>query len=42
MGKGSKYRKGHSKSKQDKNYDAIDWSKKPSKLSFKVNVKGAK
>lgn len=41
MGKGSKYRKGHNKAVQDKNYDAIDWSKKPSKLSFKVITKGA-
>lgn len=42
MGKGSTYRKGHNKATQDKNYDRIDWSKKPSKLSFKVNVKGGK
>ena len=43
MGKGCQYRLGHNKAKQDKNYDKIDWAKgKPSKLSFKVNVKGSK
>ena len=43
MGKGCQYRPGHNKAKQDKNYDKIDWAKgKPSKLSFKVNIKGAK
>lgn len=40
MGKGCQYRLGHNKAKQDKNYETIDWSKKPKKLSFKVNVKG--
>lgn len=29
MGKGSAPRKGHNAQKQRKNYDDIDWSKKP-------------
>jgi hypothetical protein len=29
MGKGSAPRKGHNQKKQRKNYDDIDWSKKP-------------
>jgi len=29
MGKGCKPRKGHNPAKQRKNYDAIDWTKKP-------------
>jgi hypothetical protein len=29
MGKGHQPRKGHNPAKQRKNYDKIDWSKKP-------------
>jgi hypothetical protein len=33
MGKGCAPRKGHNAEKQRKNYDDIDWSKKPAKPS---------
>jgi hypothetical protein len=42
MGKGATYRKGHNPSKQRKNYDEIDWSKKPKsddKKSSKITDK---
>ena len=32
MGKGAKYRKGHSPEKQRANYEQIDWSKKPKRV----------
>jgi hypothetical protein len=35
MGKGSNPRKGHNPAKQRKNYDDIDWSKKPVKKLIK-------
>ena len=35
MGKGAKYRKGHSPEKQRANYDKIDWSKKPAEKAVK-------
>jgi hypothetical protein len=43
MGKGCSPRKGHDQEKQSKNYDEIDWTKKPSdRPSIKVRIKGIK
>jgi hypothetical protein len=41
MGKGCAPRKGHNAEKQSKNYDSIDWSKKPGdpKVNVRVNRK---
>ena len=40
MGKGCAPRKGHNPEKQSKNYDSIDWSKKPADRKVKVRVNG--
>lgn len=42
MGKGSAPRKGHNAVKQSKNYDDIDWSKKPTDREVIVRVNGKK
>jgi len=42
MGKGCSPRKGHNQEKQSKNYDDIDWSRKPTDKTVNVRVKGIK
>jgi hypothetical protein len=40
MGKGCSPRKGHNAEKQSKNYDGINWEKKPTDRKIKVRVNG--
>jgi hypothetical protein len=42
MGKGHAPRKGHNAEKQSKNYDDINWSKKPGDRKVTVRVNGKK
>ncbi len=42
MGKGCSPRKGHNQEKQRKNYDDIDWSRKPTDKTANVRVKRIK